>query len=234
MSSDDYVDACDRLSQLTLTDVQQREIVRVLLHCCGNEKTYNPYYTLIGQNLCRQSHSHRVTLQYCLWDFLRSLGESGVGGAEMVDENHEGAETDFMLDHISGTRVTNIAKAYAWWIAKDSVAITVLKPLDFVSLKPKTRSFLWQFFTHLFVYSQSSSSTPSINNEAAIANRDARALEEIAQKAVRLVPLTRGVVHFLSREFREPGGEKLDGLIQWAVGVFKAALLTGLETQTID
>ena len=36
MSSDDYVDACERLGQLNLTEVQQREIVRVLLHCCGN------------------------------------------------------------------------------------------------------------------------------------------------------------------------------------------------------
>jgi nucleolar MIF4G domain-containing protein 1 len=35
-NSQDYVDACERLSQLSLTEVQQREIVRVLLHCCGN------------------------------------------------------------------------------------------------------------------------------------------------------------------------------------------------------
>ena len=32
----DYIDACERLSQLSLTEVQQREIIRVLLHCCGN------------------------------------------------------------------------------------------------------------------------------------------------------------------------------------------------------
>jgi nucleolar MIF4G domain-containing protein 1 len=32
----DYIHACERLSQLNLTEVQQREIVRVLLHCCGN------------------------------------------------------------------------------------------------------------------------------------------------------------------------------------------------------
>ena len=32
----DYVDACERLAQLNLTEVQQREIVRVILHCCGN------------------------------------------------------------------------------------------------------------------------------------------------------------------------------------------------------
>ena len=32
----DYIEACERLSQLNLTEIQQREIVRVLLHCCGN------------------------------------------------------------------------------------------------------------------------------------------------------------------------------------------------------
>lgn len=35
----DYVDACERLSQLKLTETQQREIIRVLLHCCGNVRT---------------------------------------------------------------------------------------------------------------------------------------------------------------------------------------------------
>ena len=32
----DYVDACERLAQLNLTEVQQREVVRVLVNCCGN------------------------------------------------------------------------------------------------------------------------------------------------------------------------------------------------------
>ena len=31
----DYVHACDRLNALRLTSVQQREFVRVALHCCG-------------------------------------------------------------------------------------------------------------------------------------------------------------------------------------------------------
>lgn len=32
----DYIDACERLSQLNLSEVQQREIIRVVLHCLGN------------------------------------------------------------------------------------------------------------------------------------------------------------------------------------------------------
>jgi nucleolar MIF4G domain-containing protein 1 len=43
MSSDDYVDACERLAQLGLNEVQQREVVRVVLHCCGNVRPL-PYF----------------------------------------------------------------------------------------------------------------------------------------------------------------------------------------------
>ena len=32
----DYVDACERLAQLNLTEIQQREVVHVLVNCCGN------------------------------------------------------------------------------------------------------------------------------------------------------------------------------------------------------
>jgi len=125
MSSDDYVDACERLSLLNLTEVQQREIIRVILHCCGNEKSYNPYYTLIAQQLCRTSHSYKVTLQFCLWDFLRDLGETTVGGAEVLKNLKDG--DGFEIRNISGTRMANVAKAYGWWIAKDSCTLAILK-----------------------------------------------------------------------------------------------------------
>ncbi|CAG8609422.1 5922_t:CDS:10, partial [Paraglomus occultum] len=36
LSSEDYVDAFERLMKLNLKDVQEREIPRVVLHCCGN------------------------------------------------------------------------------------------------------------------------------------------------------------------------------------------------------
>lgn len=36
MSSEDYVDACERLSHLKISDQQRPEVVRVLLHCLGN------------------------------------------------------------------------------------------------------------------------------------------------------------------------------------------------------
>jgi hypothetical protein len=92
------------------------------------EKTYNPYYTLVCQRLCRSSHSYKVTLQFCLWDFLRDLGEHKVGGAEVLKHlSHDGSQNSFNVKSISSTRMKNIAKAYAWWIAKDGVSLAILK-----------------------------------------------------------------------------------------------------------
>lgn len=70
-----------------------------------------------------------MTLQFCLWDFLRELGESNVGGAEII-KNLKGDERDiddFSLKNLTSTRIKNVAKAYAWWIAKDSCTLAVLK-----------------------------------------------------------------------------------------------------------
>ncbi|KAG8729656.1 suppressor of glycerol defect, partial [Ceratobasidium sp. 423] len=121
VSSDDYVDACERLTQLDLQETQQREIMRVVLHCCGNERIYNPFYTLVAHHLCQGSHSHRITLQYCLWDFLRSLGETQVGGEAISRDESVNS------DEVSSSAISNYAKAYAWWLARGSIALTIFK-----------------------------------------------------------------------------------------------------------
>ncbi|KAI5122764.1 hypothetical protein M0805_009846 [Coniferiporia weirii] len=241
MSSDDYVDACDRLAQLNLTDVQQREIIRVLLHCCGNEKAYNPYYTLIGQHLCRQSHSHRVTLQYCFWDFLRGLGELNVGSAEMAksfeDDNDENQSFD--LDRVSSTRVANVARAFAWWVAKDSVAITILKTLDFVTLKTKTQIFLTHLFTHLFACTQDPSPVPSLSSsltDNVLTMRNSKVLEEVLLKAARVPDLAMGILHFLSASLRQTKSQnqKMDSFVLWGCDTAKDALQNMLETGRLE
>ena len=52
MSSHDYLDAFDRWLKLNLAKSQDREAVRVLLHCCGRSKRYNPYFALVASRLC--------------------------------------------------------------------------------------------------------------------------------------------------------------------------------------
>ncbi len=69
-----------------------------------------------------------MTLQFCLWDFLRDLGEEEVGGAEVIKNIKEsGGSKSFDLKSISSTRLRNVARAYAWWISKDCVTLAILK-----------------------------------------------------------------------------------------------------------
>ncbi|KAJ7030363.1 hypothetical protein C8F04DRAFT_731475 [Mycena alexandri] len=230
MSSDDYVDACERLSQLNLTEVQQREIVRVLLHCCGNEKTYNPYYTLVAQHLCRTSHAHKITLQFCLWDFLRDLGEASVGGAEILktlNNNENGGDEGFAMKNISATRVRNVARAYGWWVAKDCVGLGILKPVDFTSLKPQSQTFLKELFVQLFLSSQVA--TPLTAGVPTTRNRGP--VEEVFIKASRLEALAMGLVYFLTEAFRDVEGmdEDVSKLAKWGCGVAKETLRAGVD-----
>uniref|UniRef100_D8Q3X7 MI domain-containing protein n=1 Tax=Schizophyllum commune (strain H4-8 / FGSC 9210) TaxID=578458 RepID=D8Q3X7_SCHCM len=229
MSSDDYVDACERLGQLNLTEVQQREIVRVLLHCCGNEAAYNPYYALVGQHLCRQSHSYKITLQFCLWDFLRDLGETRVGGAEVVKNlgDNDNSDDEERAKKISPARMRNVAKLYAWWIAKDATSLTILKPVDFTVLKPRGRAFLRELLVQTFVASQTAS--PVLG--AAPQTRNRGAVEEVFIKAARVEALAMGLVYFITQVvMKEAGADDAEGkFVKWAGGVAKETLRTGLD-----
>lgn len=87
------------------------------------EKTYNPYYTLVAHRMASQSHSFQITLQYCLWDFLRELGEKTVGGEELVKTITD----DGVVAKVSKRRIVNLAKLYAWCVAKDVLNLTIFK-----------------------------------------------------------------------------------------------------------
>ncbi len=73
MSSEDAVDAAEKLLRLNLKGSQEREIVRVTVECCMHEPAWNPYYGLLLTRLCTLAKGHRVTLNYCLWDFIKDL-----------------------------------------------------------------------------------------------------------------------------------------------------------------
>ncbi|KAG8803249.1 suppressor of glycerol defect [Serendipita sp. 398] len=233
MSSDDYFDACERLSHLKLNEQQQREIIRVLLHCCGTERAYNPYYSLVGQKLCEQSYSYRVTAQYCLWDFLRELGEQGVGGAEMI-KTHD-THLDFATSSVSKERVRNIAKLYGWWISRESVTLTVLKPIDFLRVKPETQGFLDTMFRDIFVNSQVHAPLLSSTGLASLWVRNdhrKEPLEKLALQATHHGALAQGLLLYFSKLTKrcaskmKPGESKF---FTWAAGTVKEALETGIS-----
>jgi len=52
----------------THSDQQEREVVRVLVDCAGQEAAYNPYYAYLAGRLCEFQDRHKFTLQLTYWD----------------------------------------------------------------------------------------------------------------------------------------------------------------------
>ncbi|KAL7746421.1 suppressor of glycerol defect [Sorochytrium milnesiophthora] len=118
VSSEDYIDAFERLLKLGLHEKQQREIVRVLVHCASNERNANPFYSMVAEKLCRHAHSFRITFQYVLWDFLK-------------------------LSPTPALRKTvNVAKLYSHLFATQALLVSLLKGLEFTALTQHQVVFL--------------------------------------------------------------------------------------------
>lgn len=63
MGAEDAESAIERIMRLNLRGSAEREIVRVLLDCAGQEATYNPYYAAVAARLCAYHHSFKFTFQ---------------------------------------------------------------------------------------------------------------------------------------------------------------------------
>lgn len=71
------------------------------------------------------------------------MGETLVGGLEVI-KNMKDETVAFEVGRISPTRLRNVAKAYAWWIAKDSLTLGILKVIVGVNiLRYLTRQILY-------------------------------------------------------------------------------------------
>ncbi|KAG8443586.1 hypothetical protein GDO86_012114 [Hymenochirus boettgeri] len=74
MTSDDYLDAFEKLLRLGLKDHQEREIVHVLIDCCLQERVFNPFYAFLSSKLCEYDRRFQMTFQFSIWDKIRDLG----------------------------------------------------------------------------------------------------------------------------------------------------------------
>ena len=125
MSSEDYVDCHARLMKLGLKERQERDIIRVLVHCCSQEEDYNPYYMYVIDLLC-QNIGFKITYQFTLWDFFKEIDED-------CDED------------VLETKTLNIANLTADLIQRGSIQLSVLKTLSLTTLSPLQAIFLKSF-----------------------------------------------------------------------------------------
>uniref|UniRef100_A0A7I4D9X4 MI domain-containing protein n=1 Tax=Physcomitrium patens TaxID=3218 RepID=A0A7I4D9X4_PHYPA len=121
MSAEDCVDAFEKILRLKLPGKQDREVVRVIVECCMQERAYNPYYALIVTRLCNHDKNHKFSFQYCLWDHLKQL------------------------DSMELRRSTNLARLTAALIGSSSISLSVVKVIDFVDIQKLTPKVLLHF-----------------------------------------------------------------------------------------
>ncbi|XP_068762355.1 nucleolar MIF4G domain-containing protein 1-like [Montipora capricornis] len=127
MTSEDFVDAFEKLMKLNLKDVQSREIIHVLVDCCLQEKTYNPFYAYLGQKFCEYSRSYQVTLQYSFWDKFK------------------------VINDLTPHSVDNLSRLMAHLISTRALSLSILKVVNFVELdKPSVRLFT-KLFHHILL-----------------------------------------------------------------------------------
>ncbi|KAK1297302.1 hypothetical protein QJS10_CPB15g02149 [Acorus calamus] len=116
MSGEDYIDAFEKILRLDLSGKQDREIMRVLVECCLQERIFNKYYAVLASKLCSHDKNHKFTLQYCLWDHYKELESMEI------------------------SRSRNLARFVAEMLSSFSLSLSVLKAVDLADprmLRPK-------------------------------------------------------------------------------------------------
>ncbi|XP_065587602.1 nucleolar MIF4G domain-containing protein 1 [Cyrtonyx montezumae] len=127
MTSEDFMDAFEKLLKLGLKDQQEREIVHVILYCCLQEKTYNPFYAFLASKICGYERRFQVTFQFSIWDKIKDLG------------------------NLSASAISNLVSLLVHLVRTKSLPLSVLKVIEFGDLdKPKVR-FLRQVLSMLLV-----------------------------------------------------------------------------------
>ncbi|XP_025908785.1 nucleolar MIF4G domain-containing protein 1 [Nothoprocta perdicaria] len=127
MTSEDFLDAFEKLLKLGLKDQQEREIVHITLHCCLQEKMYNPFYAFLASKFCEYERRFQMTFQFSIWDKVRDL------------------------ENLSATAVSNLVSLLVHLLRTKSLPLSVLKVIEFSELdKPKVR-FLRQVLSMLLI-----------------------------------------------------------------------------------
>ncbi|MCJ8731206.1 hypothetical protein PDJAM_G00196640 [Pangasius djambal] len=130
MTSEDYLDAFEKLLRLGLKGQQERDIIHVLLDCCLQEKAFNGFYAVLAEKFCAHDRRFQMTFQFCLWDKFKDLAT------------------------LSSSSFTNLVQMVAHLLTKNSLSLAILKAIEFGELdKPKVK-FLRQILSKLLQQTQ--------------------------------------------------------------------------------
>lgn len=178
MGSSDCDDAFEKLVRLNLRGKQDREIIRVLVHCCGQEKSYNPFYAFLAIRICQFQSKAKFTLQLSIWDLFKQMND------------------------MKARKAANIGKLCAHLLQENLLSCNVLKPLDMSNLVENEVVFVTIFMSHLFDNAGDSSQIGNIFNSIPKNNEEGIALKQgitiFSQKYLKEHPKNQKKSHFRS------------------------------------
>jgi len=130
MGSADFEDAFEKLVKAgMLKNKTERDTARVLMECCGNEKTYNSFYEHLANRICEYQSQCKFTFQLAYWDSFKQF------------------------ESMKPRKAANLAKLlYALVVKHRLLKMNVLKGIDMTSpedLSEIGMIFLTLFFTNI-------------------------------------------------------------------------------------
>ena len=154
MGAADCDDAFEKIVRAgVLKNRNERDTVRVLMECCGNEKNYNKFYEHLANRICEYQSRCRFTFQLAFWDIFKQL------------------------DEMKLRKAANLAKLLFALVAQHRVLkLNVLKAIDMTTpeeLSESSTIFLTIFFSNMMEY---------FDDENAVADFFASAIHQGSQK----------------------------------------------------
>jgi len=128
VGSHDCQDAFEKIVKAgMLQGKSEREVVRVIVHCCGHEKVYNAYYSHLASRVCVESKS-KFTFQLTFWDVFRQF------------------------ENMAVRKAANLAKMLAHLLTANHLNLNIIKVIDMLpdEMPEAAIIFMTILFTDIF------------------------------------------------------------------------------------
>ena len=141
-------DAFEKLQRLDLKGKNDREIVRVLVECCGREKVFNPFYSELAAQLCSHNRQFRTTFQFAFWDSFKLFAEGYDDDSATIGS--DGKRKANSNNSIITRKAINLARLFCHLVITFHLSLSSLKPVDMTELAAPMILFLATLFFALF------------------------------------------------------------------------------------
>lgn len=178
-SAEDATDALARLSKLRLTRKQELEIAPVIIRGVRAEQAYNSYYGVLAKLLLREK-KYKMSFNIALWKFFSLIGER-------QDEGSDDEGTSFRAgeDVVETFEIANVARMYAYLVARRCLRLDVLKTLNVGLTKENATLFLEVLFIALLAQNKLDSGQKVVEAFSGVEARQAKSIAYFLRKYVK-------------------------------------------------